>query len=267
MTTAGDSLRAIGHVSRMACVRQGRDFSLTSWLSGRVCAGLALCALLGLPLQAQSAGAMNTDEARVIDQKSCQLETWVRRGQDSTESWILPACSVGHDIELAVGGSYLSGPSGSANSDVLVQLKRVLAPVKNGGSGWAISAGYLAHPGAYSPRRYLGDAYANLLNSYVSADGTRELHANLGWTHDRAGAADRLTWGVATQIQQTGQLSWLAELYGRDQGRPWFQVGARISIVPDRVQIDATMGSRFGSGREDRWVSLVLRLLWPDVLP
>jgi hypothetical protein len=42
--------------------------------------------------RAHAARPMITDDARVVDEKACQLESWVRRNRDTTE-YSLPACS------------------------------------------------------------------------------------------------------------------------------------------------------------------------------
>lgn len=36
---------------------------------------------------------MITDDARTVDAKACQVETWVKFNRDSTEYWALPACN------------------------------------------------------------------------------------------------------------------------------------------------------------------------------
>jgi hypothetical protein len=213
-----------------------------------------------------AARPMITDDARVVDDKSCQLEAWSRQVSDGNERWALPACNFGRSIEWTLGGSYVSTSGLSGNTDVIAQAKHVFVPLVDGAWGRGFSIGYASHEET-RPRRFLGDAYATLLNSYASADGRRVLHTNLGWTHDRATASDRLTWGVATEFEQSARLYWIAEVFGRDQGRAWFQAGARVWLVPDRVQVDATLGNRFGSGPEDRWVSIGLRLLSPAFLP
>ena len=100
-----------------------------------------------------------------------------------------------------------------------------------------------------------------------STDGRRTVHTNLGWTHDRRDGSDHLTWGVGLELEQTSRLFWVAESYGRDDGDPWYQAGVRFWIWPDRVQIDTTIGGRFGDGRDARWVSVGLPLLSPAFLP
>jgi hypothetical protein len=221
---------------------------------------------LGAP-EARAARPMLTDDARVVDEKSCQVESWVRRNQHSTERWALPACNFGYATEFTLGGSHLSGPTSSGNAELIAQAKHVFTPLTEGGWGRGFALGYAAHPGTFVPRRYLGDAYAYLLNSYASRDGRFVVHTNLGWSHDKAASAERLSWGIGTEVQQTARLYWVAEVFGRDQGRAWYQAGARLWLIPDRVQVDATLGNRFGSAGEDRWISVGLRLLSPAFLP
>jgi hypothetical protein len=48
---------------------------------------------------------MLTDDARIVDPKSCQLESWVRDSKHVTEYWALPACNVGENLELTIGGN------------------------------------------------------------------------------------------------------------------------------------------------------------------
>ncbi len=42
---------------------------------------------------AHAARPMYTDDARIVDPKSCQVESWIRFNRDSTEYWALPACN------------------------------------------------------------------------------------------------------------------------------------------------------------------------------
>jgi hypothetical protein len=48
---------------------------------------------------AEAARPMLTDDARIVDPKSCQLESWVRDSKHVTEYWALPACNVGENLE------------------------------------------------------------------------------------------------------------------------------------------------------------------------
>ncbi len=52
---------------------------------------------------AEAARPMLTDDARIVDPKSCQLESWVRDSKHVTEYWALPACNVGENLEVTIG--------------------------------------------------------------------------------------------------------------------------------------------------------------------
>lgn len=58
---------------------------------------------LGLLNHAEAARPMLTDDARIVDPKSCQLESWVRDSKHVTEYWALPACNVGENLEVTIG--------------------------------------------------------------------------------------------------------------------------------------------------------------------
>ena len=66
-----------------------------------------LILILGLNIfdVAQAARPMLTDDARIVDPKSCQLESWVRDSKHMTEYWALPACNVAENTELTIGAS------------------------------------------------------------------------------------------------------------------------------------------------------------------
>jgi hypothetical protein len=73
--------------------------------------------------------------------------------------------------------------------------------------------------------------------------------------------------GVGAE-QQLNDRTWIvAEGYRQANGAPFFQVGVRFWIVPNRVQVDPTYGDRFGARGAERWFSIGLRLLSPAFLP
>ena len=63
---------------------------------------------------AEAARPMLTDDARIVDPKSCQLESWVRDSKHVTESLELHACYVGEDLDVTMGGS-IEGKGGQSS--------------------------------------------------------------------------------------------------------------------------------------------------------
>jgi hypothetical protein len=96
---------------------------------------------LGLLNHAEAARPMLTDDARIVDPKSCQLESWVRDSKHVTEYWALPACNVGENLEVTIGGS-LEGQGGhSSVANELYQIKSILQPIALNQTGFSIVLG------------------------------------------------------------------------------------------------------------------------------
>ena len=51
----------------------------------------------------------------------------------------------------------------------------------------------------------------------------------------------------------------IAETFGDDRNKPWWQSGLRWSLVPNLLQIDATIGQQAGGARAGQWLSFGLR--------
>ena len=63
-----------------------------------------------------------------------------------------------------------------------------------------------------------------------------------------------------------GTISEIAEVFGQNAGKPYYQAGFRLSIVANRVELDATHGNRFGGGSDARWFAIGLRFLTGTIL-
>jgi hypothetical protein len=69
---------------------------------------------------------MITDDARIVDPKSCQIESWAQsfRG-NATEYWALPGCNPLDWFELTIGGAYRSEPNKDGDWRTLVKFKTI----------------------------------------------------------------------------------------------------------------------------------------------
>lgn len=225
-------------------------------------ARLAGAFALGLAAGAAQAGRpMITDDARIVDAKACQVETWVRKNRDGREFWMLPACNFTGNLELSLGGAQVADEAGSRTTDVVLQGKTLFRTLEPDGWSWGLAFGNVRHPDSRSRSGRSGDLYAYVPASFSFREDRVVLHANLGWLHERETGRDRLTWGAGSEARLAGR-SWLiAEAFGQNRGRPFYQAGLRHWLVPERVQIDATYGNRAAGGAGERWFSIGLRLL------
>lgn len=120
------------------------------------------------------------------------------------------------------------------------------------------------HPQADAGTR---DWYAYVPASFSFRDDAVVVHTNLGWLREGEIRRDRLTWGLGTEARFAERTWLIAETFGQNQGKPFYQLGLRHWLVPARVQLDATYGNRTGGGSNERWFSIGLRLLSPSFLP
>ena len=109
----------------------------------------------------------------------------------------------------------------------------------------------------------LGNTFVYVPVSYSFADDKVVLHHNLGWLKDKATGDHRLTWGVGGEFHVSQRITAIAEAFGDNRNGPFWQMGARFAIVPERVQVDATIGRELQGPSDNRWFSFGLRLT-PD---
>ncbi len=220
-----------------------------------------LCTLLVLAPAAQAARPFVTDDARIVDKGGCQVETFYKRQHrfDESEFWFLPACNP-LGVELTAGGLHVDNEGLGGTGSALMQAKMLLKPLETGGAGFAFTFGALRV--APSQARHVTSPYVNAIGSLSIANDKLIVHANAGAIQDRVEGRARGTWGLGAEMQLAPP-RWIGilEVYGQRLEKPTLHTGLRIWIVPDRLQVDTTVGYQRGSP-ERRFHTIGLRLLW-----
>lgn len=227
-----------------------------------------MAALLGAAcLPALAARPMVTDDARVVDAKACQVESWQRMQREGAPSfWVVPACSPVEGLELSAGGARQSDDGRAHLADGLVQGKWLLRSLRPNDWGLALTLGR-ADDRLPALARHAHSHYLNLPLSYSVQDDALVLHLNLGWRHTLGAGRQATTWGLGSELQLRPGMQLIAETYGESGSRAFMHGGLRYWVVPERVQLDATYGTQARWGSSQRWVSIGLRLLSPPFLP
>jgi two-component system sensor histidine kinase TctE len=214
-----------------------------------------------------AARPMVTDDARIVDAKACQVESWARRGRETTEYWALPACNPLGGLELTFGGAWTHADGSMRFTHHVVQAKTLFRPYEPGGWGVGLAAGTIRPMRQHVGSGWPGDRYFYVPFSIAVGSDDWVVHANLGAVDRRDERRRVLTWGFGNEIRVTPSAYFIPEVFRSEAGRPVYQMGLRYWLVRDRVQMDATFGNRLGSSTRERWFSVGFRLLSAPFLP
>lgn len=198
-------------------------------------AGLLACA----SLPALAGRPLTVDDAAIASPGQCQLETYAQRAGDTREYWATPACNVGGDWELALGGAWMEDDVSRTHYGRL-QAKTVFKTLEAG--GWGI--GVVLADQFRSGRGLDGDLSLNVPLSFSLRNDSVLLHLNAGVVRTQATRSTDATWGIGAEFKLNERNSLTAEGYGQQRGRPRFQLGYAHALIPDHLQIDCTVGKR-----------------------
>src|SRR2546421_780993 len=147
----------------------------------------ATSALAGRPL--------TTEDATVVEDKACQVESWIDRSRVATQAWAVPACNFGGGIEWQAGFARSREHSRSFFSESYLQAKKVMVAPEPGSWGYGFVIGASRFPLRASHRGY-DDPYA-IVPVTFTPDTATSIHLNVGWAHDDATGQHSATWGIA----------------------------------------------------------------------
>ncbi len=215
---------------------------------------LSTITLLIYILSLHAARPFNTDDARIVAKKHCQMETWIEmHAQGNSELWALPSCNLFWDTEITLGGML-----GLQSNSVQFQLKKlfVSADEKNWGIGIAVGNIHNYLFGADNAN----EIYAYIPSTFLFLDSKIALHVNVGY--NLQSFMDGIyTLGAGMEIEALSRLYVIGEVYHSRFEPVMYQVGLRIWLVEDILQIDTTYGNAFHGGLD--FVSFGLRILPP----
>jgi hypothetical protein len=205
----------------------------------------------------QAARPLITDDARIVESGACQVESWIRRSADATEAWALPGCNIGAGVELTAGGALTRTDGRTRTSDGVLQAKTIFREVTANDWGVGLAGGLNRHPNEPGNRDWY--VYVPITRSLL---GDRAfVHVNVGAQREQSTRKVRGTWGLGSEIQLDDRLFLIGEVYGDGTGRPFAQFGIRFWLIPDRLQVDTTLGQRMIRPDVERWFTIGLRWL------
>ena len=207
---------------------------------------------------------LTTDDAAIVEDKGCQLETWVDRSRSATIGWAAPACNFGWGLEWQAGFARVR-ETGESFSDQYLQLKKMLRdPTEASPWGVAVTLGANRHSRAGS---YDGWDNPYVLVPVTVTSGAFTLHVQPGWARDRARDRDVVAWGVAGEYDINERVTIVAEVFGENARNPFLRAGFRWTLIKDHLSLDLTQVVRSGGERADRFTSLGVAIQTGRILP
>lgn len=205
-----------------------------------------------------------TDDARVVDTGGCQIESFLKRQrrQQENEVWFLPGCAPVGQVELTFGGLRADNTREGTSSAMIAQAKTLLRELRTNDFGLAITLG-TTRINPIQPDTQAGwSPFVNLIGSLSVIDDRIVLHANAGSVRDRVMSRTRATWGLGAEILLHPSLYAIMETYGQEAEGSSGQIGLRYWVIPNRIQIDGTLGAQSGQNPSRAWTSVGIRLLF-----
>jgi hypothetical protein len=194
-----------------------------------------------------------TDDAATADVGTCQLESYVERG-DGARAWVLaPACGVAKGLEVGVELVRFS-PRDVISSGAAVAFKYAPENWKTSTAAGPVTMGLKA--GASFLRvtgsGWEGSEVGVLGLATLTPNGDVAVHANVGFTRERITSKSALiynlagTWAPAEPwlVFAEAQANSRSEIFGKTV----FSYGGRWWAVKDKVGIDLTRSTQSGGG-------------------
>jgi len=226
----------------------------------------AACITLLPPAPVHAARPMNTDDARVTDPFACQVETWTKSTRVGREFWAFPACNPTGNFEFTLGANSLPDGTGGHVGDYVLQGKTLFKQLETNGYAWGLAAGVIRHGDPLAGQDRTSATYFYLPISASFASDRLIVHINVGAQDNRDTQTKPVTYGLGTEINFTPRFALIAETYGDENTRQFFQGGIRFWVVPGRFQIDATRGAQSGDYGGSKWWTVGVRLISPAFL-
>lgn len=240
------------------CRRSGKG----KWLvAALVCTALSPAAHAGRP--------MATDDAAVLDEGACQLEAWTERTHDTNTTWLNPSCNPFGATEFALGAGRQQDRQNNTGNSALIswQVKHLLRAYDDQNAGFAVATG-----GQHARSSGANEIFIKGIATLPLRGEDLLAHLNLGALRQREDAQRdyRGTWGIALDAAVSPRTRASLESYGMTGGssepRKNWQLGLRYALIPDRLQLDASVGSPFGHWAEHRVVTVGLVFVMPGLL-
>lgn len=210
-----------------------------------------LCVLgLSLPLAALAGRPLQTEDAGVLEASTCEVEGAAERLRQpgaarSSDNALQLACGVGGSSQLALAASR-SDSGGPSSQGLRLGGKTELWNAGKDSAAFTLAWGLSAAKAAgVSWKKDVADVAA----VYSLPAAGLNWHFNLGLERELQARSSTTVWGLAAEHPGFGAWAPMAELFGDDRGAPWWNLGLRWTLSPEKAFVDLSYGRQMASGQ------------------
>lgn len=212
----------------------------------------ALCAL-SLSLSAFAGRPLQTEDAGVLERGACELEGVHHRlrvqGETATDNGLTANCGIGFASQLGLGLAWARAGGERSRSGGIGGKSGLWTG--DGDSAPALTLAWGLGAEREDGRWRRGDHFAKLVASAGAGPGT--VHLNLGHVREREARRAVTTWNLAWEHEGYPigglRLAPMGEVFGDDRGDRWWNLAARLTLVPERVFVDVSYGRQTNAGK------------------
>lgn len=209
-----------------------------------------------------SARPLITDDARIVDKGSCQLEAWSKTTKTVKEYWALPSCNFLGNFEITAGGTKSYGVDNQQWGNQLIQAKTLFKEPSTNDWSIGFAVGQIK-TNAYSENQKSKDNYFYIPITQSFNDDSLFLHINIGSSRVANNTSKTYNSGVGLEYQIASKSYLIYEVFQDSSEKLQFQGGVRHWIIPNQVQLDFTYGNKVKTNSSNSWFSIGIRLLSP----
>lgn len=209
-----------------------------------------------------AARPMITDDARVLDEGTCHIESWAKFNKITDEYWALPSCNPAGNFEVTIGGLKNSGSNQISWGSQLVQAKTLFK--KPATNDWSLGLGI----GQFSTNQ--NHDLVKTIDNYFYVPITQSIsnddlfvHINLGLSQNLGSKRYSPTFGVGSEYLIQPNMFFILESFQDSSEKMSLQGGLRYWIMPNKFQVDITTGFKSNTRPDNRWLSIGIRLISP----
>ena len=201
---------------------------------------------------AQAGRPLQTDDAGVLDRGACEMEAFAARVSIAAtrKRQVQMGCGLGLSTQLALAtGSQRAEGERTQTVSLAGKTELLQGPAAAAGPSHVLTFAYTVDwaRGSGQSWRHATSDLKLIYSGPLASEFT--LHANIGSGRDEQARRGHASWALAVEHGGWRNVALMTEVFGDDREPPWWNVGLRWAVLPDRWFADLSYGRQVAGSR------------------